>query len=357
MLRGALAAAAPKLRTVTRRTTTLLVTGLLIVALAAIGLALPVPFVALQPGPTTNTLGSYEGKQLITIAGDRKTYPVKGKLLLTTVSEQPQLSLISAVRLWLSAHNAVVPEELVNPSGQSQQQQQRQGEQDMQASQDDATTAALHYLKIPEEPTVATVEKGQPAFGKLQKGDVLISVNGAKVGDSVDLRAAVRKVKPGDSVTIAYRRGGKDASVTLKTASSKDESGATVAVIGITLNDKRPFTVTIGLKGVGGPSAGLMFALGIIERLQPADLTGGATIAGTGEIEPDGTVDPIGGIQQKLVGARKAGATIFLVPTENCPEASKAIPAGLRLLKVGSLADAVSDLRSIRQGDTKLAGC
>jgi PDZ domain-containing protein len=342
---------------VTRRTTTLLVTGLLIVALAAIGLAIPVPFVALQPGPTTNTLGSFDGKQLITISGDAKTYPVKGKLLLTTVSEQQNLTLISAVRLWLSSHNAVVPNELVNPSGQSEQQQQQQGQQDMQVSQDAATTAALHYLKIPETPTVATVEKGQPAFGKLQKGDILLSVNGAKVGDSVDLRADVRKVKPGGPVTIGYRRGGKDASVTLTTASSKDASGATVAVIGITLDDKRPFTVTIGLKGVGGPSAGLMFALGIIERLQPDDLTGGATIAGTGQIGDDGTVDPIGGIQQKLVAARQAGATFFLVPTENCPEASKAVPSGLRLLKVGSLATAVSDLKSIRSGDTKLAGC
>jgi PDZ domain-containing protein len=342
---------------VTRRTTTLLVTGLLIVALAAIGLALPVPFVALQPGPTTNTLGTFDGKQLITISGDQKTYPVKGQLLLTTVSEQQQLSLVSAVRLWFSSHNAVVPNELVNPSGQSQQQQEQQGQQDMQASQDDATTAALHYLKIPETPTVGTVEKGLPAYGKLEKGDVLISVNGVKVADSVDLRAAVRKEKPGQSVVIAYRRGATDSSVTLKTASSQDASGATVAVIGISLVDKRPFTVTIGLKGVGGPSAGLMFALGIIERLQPEDLTGGATIAGTGEIQPDGTVDPIGGIQQKLVGARDSGATFFLVPTANCPEASKAVPSGLQLLKVASLSDAVKDLRAIRSGDTKLAGC
>jgi PDZ domain-containing protein len=261
------------------------------------------------------------------------------------------------VKLWLSSHNAVVPNELVNPSGQSDQQQEQQGVQDMQMSQDDATTAALHYLKIPETPTVGTVEKGLPAYGKLQKGDVMLAVDGTKVADSVDLRAEVQKVKPGQSVTIAYRRGTTDSSVALKTASSKDANGNTVAVIGITLVDQRPFTVTIGLKGVGGPSAGLMFALGIIERLQPEDLTGGATIAGTGEIEPDGVVDPIGGIQQKLVGARDAGATYFFVPTANCAEASKAVPSGLQLLKVASLANAVSDLRSIRQGDTKLAGC
>jgi PDZ domain-containing protein len=344
-------------RHVTRRTTTLLVTGLLIVALAAVGLALPVPFVALQPGPTANTLGSYEGSQLITITGNRKTYPVKGKLLLTTVSEQPHLSLISAVRLWLSPHNAVVPEELVNPSGSSEEEQQRQGQQDMQVSQDSATTAALHFLKIPEQAVVLTVDKAQPAFGKLEKGDVLLAVNGTRINDSVDLRAAVRKVKPGGQVAISFSRGGKNLLTTLKTASAQDESGATVSIIGITLEDKRPFTVKIGLKGVGGPSAGLMFALGIVDRLDSEPLTAGATIAGTGAITAEGTVQPIGGIQQKLVGARRAGATIFLVPTDNCAEASKAIPAGLKLLKVGTLSDAVTDLESIRKGDTSLPGC
>ncbi len=339
----------------TRRTTTLVVTALLIVVLAGVGLALPVPFVALQPGPTTNTLGSYQGKQLITITGDQKTYPVSGQLLLTTVSEQPHLSLISALRYWLSSHNAVVPEELVNPAGQSEEEQQRQGEADMQVSQDDATTAALHYLRIPEKPAVLTVTKGLPSEGKLEKGDVLLAVDGQKVGDSVDLRAAIRKVKPGTPVTISFQRDGQDRSVSIKTAASPDDPH--VSVIGITLEDKRPFTVTIGLKGVGGPSAGLMFALGIIDRLQPDELTSGKTIAGTGAIDPDGTVQPIGGIQQKLVGARDSGATVFLVPAENCPSAKKAIPSGLRLVKVTKLSEAVTDLKEIRSGDTSQPGC
>lgn len=338
----------------TRRTTTLLVTSLLIIALAAIGFALPVPFVALQPGPTSDTLGTVNGMKLIEISGT-KTYPVNGHLLLTTVSEQPDLTLVSAVQLWLSPHNAVVPEELTNPNGLSEQQQNQQNQQDMVMSQETATTAALHYLKIPQKVTVVATSHGFPADGKLQKGDVLITVNGQKLLDSVDLRADIRKLKPGTPVTIGYLRDGKKALVAMKTAAAPDD--ATKSAIGVEPMDKPPFTVTIGLKGVGGPSAGLMFALGIIDRLNPANLTGGATIAGTGEIEPDGTVDPIGGIQQKLVGARDSGAKTFLVPAANCSEASQAVPSGLRLVKVTSLSQAVTELQGLRRGDTAQPGC
>jgi PDZ domain-containing protein len=340
---------------VTRRTTTLLVTSILIIALAAIGFALPVPFVALQPGPTTNTLGTVNGTQLITITGAKKTYPVQGKLLLTTVAEQPDLTLVGAVKFWLSSHDAVVPEELINPTGSSEQDQQRQNQADMVASQESATTAALHYLNIPETLTVAATSHGFPADGKLEKGDVLVTVNGQKLRDSVDLRAFVRRLKPGSPVTIGYQRNGAKGLVPLKTVAAPDDP--TKSAIGVTPHDAPPFTVKIGLMGVGGPSAGLMFALGIVDRLTPDDLTGGETIAGTGEIEPDGTVDPIGGIQQKLVGARNSGATTFLVPTANCAEASKAVPAGLRLVKVTSLSQAAQALRAIRQGDTAQPGC
>jgi PDZ domain-containing protein len=100
-----------------------------------------------------------------------------------------------------------------------------------------------------------------------------------------------------------------------------------------------------------------MFALGIVDRLEPTNLTGGKTIAGTGEIEADGTVDPIGGIQQKLAGARRSGATTFLVPAANCSEASAAIPKGLTLVKVTSLAQAIGALNGIRSGDTSQPGC
>ncbi len=341
----------------TRRTTTLLVTSLLIIVLATVGLTLPVPFVALQPGPTTNTLGKFDGSQLISISGPAKTYPVNGQLLLTTVSEQPTLTLFTAVGYWLSSHNAVVPEELINPTGQSQQQQNQQGQRDMETSQENAITAALHYLHIPSAVKVASVGKDVPAAGKLQAGDVILAVDGKKVLDSVDLRAAISTLKPGSSVTVQYQRAGQTTSVVLKTVAAPADAAPAKSIVGITLSDKPPFTIKIGLKGVGGPSAGLMFALGIVDRLEPSNLTGGKTIAGTGEIEADGTVDPIGGIQQKLVGARRAGATTFLVPAANCSEASAAVPKGLTLVKVTTLAQALGALNGIRSGDTSQPGC
>ncbi len=332
-------------------------TSLLIIVLATVGLTLPVPFVALQPGPTTNTLGKFEGSQLISISGAAKTYPVNGQLLLTTVSEQPTLTLFSAVGYWLSSHNAVVPEELINPTGQSQQQQNQQGQLDMQTSQENAITAALHFLHIPSVVKVGSVGKKTPADGKLRAGDVILAVNGKKVLDTVDLRADIGPLNPGSNVTIEYKRAGQTASVVLTTAAASADEAPAKSIVGITLNPQPPFSIKIGLKGVGGPSAGLMFALGIVDRLEPANLTGGKIIAGTGEITDDGTVQPIGGIQQKLAGARRSGATTFLVPAANCSEASGAVPKGLTLVKVTSLAQAVQALQGIRSGDTSQPGC
>ncbi len=120
------------------------------------------------------------------------------------------------------------------------------------------------------------------------------------------------------------------------TLATKDVGGE--PVVGVELSAptyKFPFKVKINLPDIGGPSAGLMFALGIIDKLTPDNLTGGRFIAGTGEIDPTGQIQPIGGIQQKMAGAREAGATIFLSPASNCANTTGAVPSGLRLVKVG----------------------
>ena len=115
-------------------------------------------------------------------------------------------------------------------------------------------------------------------------------------------------------------------------------------------NYRFPFPVKINVGAIGGPSAGLMFALGIVDKLTPGGMTGGRFIAGTGEIAANGTVGPIGGIQQKMAGARAAGATVFLTPAANCPDTAGAVPQGLRLIKVYTLASAVRDLRALGAG-------
>lgn len=118
-----------------------------------------------------------------------------------------------------------------------------------------------------------------------------------------------------------------------------------------------PFEVKFDLAGIGGPSAGLMFALGIIDKVLPEDLTGGRIIAGTGEITIDGKVGPIGGISQKLVGAKKAGAKVFLTPEGNCHDAVKTVPKGLRLIKASTLHEALGALRALRDGNGNIPAC
>jgi PDZ domain-containing protein len=113
---------------------------------------------------------------------------------------------------------------------------------------------------------------------------------------------------------------------------------------------KFPFQVKINIGNVGGPSAGMMFALAIIDKLTPSNLTGGKFIAGTGEIEVDGAVDPIGGIQQKMAAARAAGATVFLAPADNCSDTAGSVPAGLRVVKVSTLRGAIGALKAVKAG-------
>jgi PDZ domain-containing protein len=335
------------------RLVTLLIAGACALAGLAVAALVSVPYVALTPGPTLNTLGKPTGKPIIEIVGHR-TYPTTGNLNLVTVSYTggpgTNFNIFSALRAWLTPDDAVVPASEIFSSGQTQQQVFRQDTQQMLGSQQDATAAALCYLKIPFkiiDQVTATV-KGTPAYGTLQAGDVITAVDGQQIDCHHDVVTLIKNRRPGAPVMLTIDRSGGAKTITLNT---KDVSGQ--AVVGIALAPARykfPFTIKINLSDIGGPSAGLMFALGIIDKLSPGNLTHGRFIAGTGEISPTGTVEPIGGIQQKMAGARAAGATIFLTPVANCSNTAGAVPAGLRLVKVGSLAGAISDLEALAAG-------
>lgn len=336
-----------------RRTLSLLLSTVLAMGLLLGALIAKVPYVALGPGPTFNTLGSSDGTPVIDIAG-HPSYPDDGHLDLTTVGVRSSLSLGEALVGWLSRDQAVVPRELVFPPGQSNAQVDAQNALEMTQSQDSATTAALGELGIPVSVSVADVGAGSPAAGRLQKGDVLVSVDGTAVTDPTQLRTLVSDRAVGATVRVGYRRAGRTATATLPTVASGDSPPR--SIIGIGTSVSYPFTVKIALKDVGGPSAGLMFALGIIDKLEPGSLTGGRYVAGTGEITPEGDVQPIGGIQQKLRGARGKGATIFFVPSANCADAAGSRPGGLELVKVSTLDQAVKALAVIRAGGTP-PGC
>jgi len=334
---------------VSRRALTLLLASLMALGLAVAGAVQQVPYVALSPGPAINTLGGTGKNAVLSITG-APTYPTDGTLALTTVSVRDHLSLAEALVGWLSSRQAVIPREIVFPPDKSEKQQQEENVQQMQQSQDDATTAALTELGLPRTVTVASTTAGAPADGKLRAGDVLTAVDGVRVTDAASVGALIRKHTPGQTVTVAYTRDGRPGTVELVTATSTDAPPH--AIVGITPSASFPIKVDIRLKDIGGPSAGLMFALGIIDKLGRDSLTGGKHIAGTGEITADGKVGAIGGIAEKMIGAKDEGATVFLSPAENCPEAKSTRPDGIRLIKVATLKGALAALKTLRNGGT-----
>ena len=338
-----------------RRGWTVLV-GLLVIVGLGFGLSyLPVPYVALGPGPTVDTLGRSDGKEIIVITG-RQTSASKGHLNLTTVSVRDRLSLLTAARYWVDTSTAVVPRDLVYPPDKTDQQVEKQNQQDFKSSQTSAETSALRELGYPVEVSVDSLSSGSPSAGKLEKGDLLTNVDGTKVTSSQRLIELIRTHKAGETVRIGYIRGGKPATAAVKTSAAAETKQP---VIGVQIDQKQPhpFEIKFELDRIGGPSAGLMFALGIIDKLKSEDLTGGTFIAGTGEIDDEGNVGPIGGIPQKMIAARAAGATVFLAPAGNCAEAVRTTPPGLRLIKVQKLDDALTSLDGLRNNRKNLPAC
>jgi Lon-like protease len=336
-----------------RRSLTLLIAAVGTAVAIAVSVLVPVPYVILGPGPTLNTLGKdSSGRPLISVSG-RTTYPVGGHLNMVTVSYQgcagARFNIFTALVAWLNPHQAVVPESEICPAGQTQQQTHQQDAQQMTDSQQTATAAALTELKIAYSTQVVVVQadKGLPAYGVLQAGDVITAVDGTQVTGQAGLTALVAAHAAGSTLTVTITRNGQNKQVQVGTRAS---GGHPVMGVEITGRYKFPFAVTISVGDIGGPSAGLMFALGIVDKLTKLDLTGGTFIAGTGEIEASGKVDAIGGIQQKMVGARNAGATVFLTPASNCADTKGAVPAGLRLVKVSTLDQAVRYLQDLRAG-------
>jgi len=176
---------------------------------------------------------------------------------------------------------------------------------------------------------------------------VITAVDGQLVTSQAGLTSLIAARPAGSTLAVTVTRNGQRQQVKVGT---RESGGHPVMGVEITGRYKFPFTVTIRVGDIGGPSAGLMFALGILDKLTKDNLTGGTFIAWTGEIEASGKVDAIGGIQQKMVGARNAGATVFLTPAANCADTKGAVPAGLRLVKVSTLAQAVTYLQALKSG-------
>ncbi|WP_432752758.1 PDZ domain-containing protein [Streptomyces sp. JL2001] len=351
-----------------RRTVTMLASTLVLITLLCVGVLLPVPYALMSPGPTFNTLGEARGEPVLQIDG-RKTYPTSGHLNMTTVrvtGADYRMNAVEAVYGWLAHDSVVVPRETIYPDGKTEEESTQENAEEFSQSQEAAKVAALTELGIPvtTRVIVASVVKDSPAQGVLHAGDVVKAVDGVAVKEPGDVAEQVTKRKPGDKVAFtivpakeaaAAEKAGKEptATRTVEITTVKAPEGDR-AIVGIQAGTDHvfPFAIDIKLDDVGGPSAGLMFALGIVDKLTPESLTDGKFIAGTGTIDEKGKVGPIGGIEMKLVGARNAGARYFLTPAENCEAAAGDTPAGLTLIKVDTVDDATKSLEKLRKGDT-----
>ena len=349
----------------------MLAATLLLITLLCIGVLIPVPYAELGPGPTVNTLGKHDGEPVLQISG-RKTYPTPGHLNMTTVrvtGADYKMNLVEAIVGWLAHDQAVVPRETLYPDDKSAEQVEQENAEEFSSSQESAKVAALKELEIPVDSRVivGSVLKGKPAEGRLHAGDVIKAVDGTDVAEAADVAKLVTKHKPGEKVVFtivpAQRAKAADASsaptqqVTVPTVKAP-EDGRAVVGIQAGVEHTFPFKIDIKLADVGGPSAGLMFALGLIDKLDREPLTGGKFIAGTGTIDHSGKVGPIGGIQMKAIAARRQGAEYFLTPEDNCASAVKNVPEGLTLVKVKTLDDALDALADIREGRTsELPSC
>ena len=320
----------------------MLVSGLLALALGFTALSLPVPYVVESPGPTFNTLGTDNGTPVISVTG-HETFPAKGNLDLTTVyvdgGPNGPVTVVEAFSAWLSGAKAVYPEELIFPTGVTKEQSQQESAVAMTSSQENAVASALRELGIPFEQKmqIAGVPEGSASAGKVLENDVLVSING-KAATALGVVQSELAAGNGAPVEVVVDRDGS--SVTANITPSKTAAGRFILGVMLQYKFKFPFDVKISLDKVGGPSAGMMFALGIVDTVTPGDLTGGKHVAGTGTITPDGAIGPIGGISQKMHGARSGGATLFLAPAANCEDVVGHIPDGLQVVRVENLAEA-----------------
>lgn len=323
--------------------------------------ATPAPYVIEQPGPTFDTLGTVsfsvpdsdqrEKVSLISIDGTQ-TYPTTGKLNMLTVSVVGAPGALPSwgdiILAWFDTSKAVLPVDAVFPPDVTEAERKQEGSALMVNSQQDAIAAALteQGYDVVRGIEVAGFADESSATGILQVGDVIESVNGVAPASVQDLRIQLADIGAGNEFTAAILRNDEPMDVALTPYTN--ETGDVVLGIGASVSYEFPFDVTIRLDDVGGPSAGMMFALGIIDKLTPGEINGGLNVSGTGTIDSSGNVGPIGGIRQKLFGALGIDSSFFLAPAENCDEVVGHTPDGIAVFAVSTLDEALDILDFVK---------
>nr|WP_305083477.1 PDZ domain-containing protein [Corynebacterium sp. CCUG 70398] len=308
-----------------------------------------VPFAAQGPGPTFNTLEEVDGTPVIEIEG-ADVDPTAGSLDMTTVSVRTNMTVGQALSRWLISDDTLVPINQIMPANMSDEEMRKHNEATFVASEAAATVAAMRYLGEPTRVLIHDVLEDGAAADALKPEDIITAVDGTDVSAPQEVQDLVRSKNPGDELTISYERDGEpgEATITLGT-NPQDES---VPLLGVTMSSEPTGDVAVNynFNDVGGPSAGMIFSLAVIDKLSPGELNGGKHVAGTGTISEDGSVGPIGGITHKIEGARDGGAELFLAPENNCKEASKVDAGDMVVASVATLDDAVAAMSAFSEG-------
>ena len=336
------------------RNVALILTFVALLALGLVAITRPVPYVRLSPGPVYNALGEDQGHPVVTIEG-AETFPTDGSLGITTVYELgapgSRLTLFEAFRGWIDPSVDVIPRDLLYDEDAFDDDDagddfRRQGAAQLAESEENAVVAALSFAGEPVtyEVVVTEVEPDAPASGSLEVDDTIVAVNGESVDGYADVRRLMGKVEPGEDVDVTVERDDDEVTETITSGASPDDEERAYLGVLLGLGFSSPVEVDLSLDDVGGPSAGLIFSLAIVDSLTPESLTEGRSIAGTGTITPEGKVGPIGGIVQKMYAAKDDGAEIFLAPRSNCGDVVDNIPDGLDVVAVRTLDDAVAAL-------------
>ena len=349
-------------------------------AMVAVLFWIPVPFVVNSPGPTFNVLGSSNGEPMIQISGTDpttgqdvqldepqsasykdKAQPGQGQLRMVTVSESGgpgnRLSFAELIGAYFDPHSRIFDYDAVYPSDATREKVSEAQQAMMRNSQTTSQVAALEYLgwDVPATVTIEGATDGSHAEGVVAQGDRLLAIT-TPDGTRHDVTSAaipftlMRTVPAGSHMTLTIERDGEQQDVSFDSvAAAEGEPGSKLGIY-LSVAPTLPVDIAFNLEGIGGPSAGMMFSLGIIDRMTPGDMTGGNAVAGTGTMSYDGRVGAIGGIAQKMWGAHDDGAQWFLAPADNCSDVVGHVPDGLHVVSVSTLDEAVTALSSIASG-------
>jgi len=325
----------------------------------------PMPYAVYSPGPTFDILAKDSNEAEIIQVDGHKTYRDGGELRFTTVQSSPRgqkKPLAQALAAWFDPDDAVIPYDIAHPPNQTAADEEREGAVSMITSQDTAIANAMRELgyDVPADVIqVAAVDEAGAAFGELRVRDKFLEVDGKPVKESQDIVDAVQRHGPGDPVELMIQRDDRKLTVELEPEETVVD-GEKAMRIGVSLGIGYdfPFDVSIHVDpAIGGPSAGLMFSLAVYDTLTPGSLTDDEIVAGTGELIDDGSVGPIGGIEQKIAAAEDAGAELFFVPEDNCGDV-KGLDPDMTLVKATTMHGALRALEAWADDrDTDLPSC